>query len=62
VGAHHGASYEELARFCAAVLAGGPAEVTVEDGLWSVATGVAAHRSIAEGRAVRLAELGLDGS
>jgi predicted dehydrogenase len=60
LGAHHGASYVELARFCDAVRAGAPAEVTVEDGLWSVAMGVAAHRSIAEGRPVLLAELGLD--
>ena len=32
-------------------------EVTVEDGLWSVAVGAAAHRSIDEGRAVTLDEV-----
>ena len=57
LGGHHGASYLELARFCDAVRSGGPAEVTVEDGLWSVAMGVAAHRSIDEGRPVELVEL-----
>ena len=59
MGAHHGASYLELARFCEAARAGTPAEVTVDDGLWSVAMGVAAHRSIDEGRPVALSELGL---
>ena len=58
VGAHHGASFLELARFCDAVRSGGPPEVTLDDGLWSVAMGVAAHRSIAEGRPVTLAEVG----
>jgi predicted dehydrogenase len=59
VGGHHGASYVELLRFCEAVRTGSPPEVTVDDGLWSVAMGVAAHRSIDEGRPVALAELGL---
>ena len=59
LGAHHGASYLELLRFCEAVRFGSPAEVTVDDGLWSVAMGVAAHRSIAEGRPVPMSELGL---
>ncbi len=58
-GAHHGASYLEHAAFCDAVRSGvGPA-VGVDDGLWSVAMGVAAHRSIDEGRAVSLAEVGV---
>jgi predicted dehydrogenase len=60
LGGHHGASYLELARFCDAVRAGSPPEVTVDDGLWSVAMGVAAHRSIDEGRPVALSELGLE--
>ena len=58
-GFHHGASYIELARFCDVLRSGGPVEVGVSDGLWSVAVGVAAHRSIDEGRPVTLAELGL---
>jgi myo-inositol 2-dehydrogenase / D-chiro-inositol 1-dehydrogenase len=58
-GSHHGASYLELLAFRDAILIGEPVEVTVDDGLWSVAVGVAAHRSIEEGRPVELAELGL---
>ncbi len=75
-GAHEGATYFELERFCraaaaAAAAAAGPdpaaaaaaaaaaeGRVTVEDGLWAVAVGVAAQRSIAEGgRPVPLAEV-----
>jgi predicted dehydrogenase len=61
VGAHHGASYLEHVDFCAAIREGGDATVTVDDGLWSVAMGAAAHRSIDEARPVHLAEYGLDG-
>ncbi len=32
--------------------------MTVEDGMWAVAMGLAAHRSIDEGRAIGMAELG----
>lgn len=56
-GLHHGSSFVEHARFLDAVRAGGPPEVTVLDGLWSVATGVAAHRSISLGRPVDLDEV-----
>ena len=56
-GFHHGASYLELAAFAAAVRTGAPPAVTVDDGLWSVATGAAAHRSIELGRPVFLDEL-----
>jgi predicted dehydrogenase len=59
VGAHHGASYLEHLDFCATVRDGARPTVTVDDGLWSVAMGVAAHRSIDEARPVRLDELGL---
>lgn len=57
VGLHHGSSYVEHQHFAAAIRAGGPAEVTVTDGLWSVAMGVAAHRSIELGRPVELNEV-----
>ena len=57
---HGGSSYIEHLRFIDCVRNGRPAEVTVADGLWSVAMGVAAHQSIDEGRPVLLAELGLD--
>lgn len=59
VGHHHGASYLEHVDFCAAVREGTRPRVTVDDGLWSVAMGAAAHRSIDEGRPVRLDEMGL---
>lgn len=53
---HGGSSYIEHLRFIDCLRAGRPAEVTVLDGLWSVAMGAAAHRSIDEGRVVHLAE------
>ena len=56
-GFHHGASYLELAAFADAVRAGAPPAVTVADGYWSVATGVAAQRSIDEHRPVLLDEV-----
>ena len=56
-GFHHGASFVEVSRFCDAIRDGSPAEVTVDDGLWSVAVGAAAHRSIDEGRPVMVGEL-----
>jgi len=59
VGAHHGASYLEHVDFATAIRNGGGAAVTVDDGLWSVAMGAAAHRSIDERRPVELAEMGL---
>ncbi len=58
-GGHHGASYLEHLDFCAAIRAGEAPAVTVEEGLWAVAMGVAAHRSIDEGRPVTLAEVGI---
>jgi predicted dehydrogenase len=57
VGLHHGASYLEHVDFLEAIRTGAPATVTLEDGLWSVAIGEAAHRSIDERRPVELAEL-----
>ena len=59
-GFHFGASYVEVARFCDAVRDGTRAEVSVNDGLWSVVVGVAAHRSIDEGRPVSISEFGLN--
>ncbi len=57
-GGHHGASYLEHVGFCDAIRSGAPPAVTVDDGVLSVAMGVAAHRSIDEGRPVTLAEVG----
>lgn len=59
VGAHHGASYLEHVEFCDAIRSGARPTVTVDDGLWSVAMGAAAHRSIEQGRPVQLDEMGL---
>ena len=53
-GHHHGSSFIELEHFRNAVIGGTPAESTPDDGLWSVAIGHAAHRSIDEGRPVML--------
>jgi myo-inositol 2-dehydrogenase / D-chiro-inositol 1-dehydrogenase len=54
---HGGSSYIEHLRFIDCVRAGAAPEVDVDDGLWSVATGVAAHLAIAERRVVELDEL-----
>lgn len=56
---HGGSSYLEHVRFIECLQAGRPAEVTVDDGLWSVVMGAAAHRSIDEGRVVHIAEYDL---
>ncbi len=58
-GFHHGASYLEHADFCDAIRSGAPSKVTLEDGLWSVAVGAAAHRSIDLGRPVLVSEFGI---
>ncbi len=56
-GLHHGSSYLEHLAFTSAIRAGAGAAITLEDGLWSVAIGAAAHRSIDLGRPVDMAEL-----
>ncbi|MFM7271498.1 MAG: Gfo/Idh/MocA family protein [Actinomycetes bacterium] len=56
-GFHHGSSFLEHLDLLAAIRAGRAPDVGVVDGLRSVAVGVAAHRSIAEGRAVTLAKV-----
>lgn len=56
-GFHHGSSYLEHLDLLAAVRSGGQAGVGLEEGLRSVTVGVAAHRSIDEGRAVTLDEV-----
>ena len=56
-GAHFGASYIEHQRFAAALREGRPAEISLEEGLRAVATGLAAHKSIDEGRVVALSEV-----
>jgi len=58
-GAHFGASYVEIDKFVNAVSTKDNAEVTVNDGMWSVVLGVAAHRAIDERRVVEIAEFNL---
>ncbi len=56
-GFHHGSSFLEHLDFAAAIRSGSAPEVGLLDGLWSVAMGAAAHRSIDEQRPVLLSEL-----
>ena len=56
-GHHHGSSYLELLGFAAAIRDGSQPEVTLADGLASVAVGEAAHRSIATGQPVLIGDL-----
>ena len=60
-GQHFGASFIEHQHFLRAMREGLPAEITLEEGLRSVATGLAAHRSIETGRTVALRDLLPDG-
>ncbi|BCW04268.1 Gfo/Idh/MocA family oxidoreductase [Arthrobacter sp. NtRootA1] len=53
-GAHHGSTYYEHLGYRKAILGEGSVDVTVADGLQSVRMGLAAERSIVEGRAIEL--------
>jgi predicted dehydrogenase len=57
LGQHFGASYVEHQKFAQAIRQGLPPEIPLEEGLRAVATGLAAHKSIDEGRVVALAEV-----
>ena len=57
MGNHFGASYVEHVRFANAIRQGLPPEVTLEDGLRAVATGIAAHRSIDTRSVVAMADV-----
>lgn len=56
-GFHYGASYLEHLKFFDAIQGKAAPEVTLEDGLRSVATGIAAHKSINESRPVLMSEV-----
>lgn len=56
-GLHHGASYVEHLEFIEAIAGGKPAAVTVEDGLLSVAMGVAAQQSIDSGQPIMMKDV-----
>jgi predicted dehydrogenase len=57
LGQHFGASYVEHQKFAQAVRDGLAPEIPLEEGLRAVATGLAAHKSIDEGRVVALNEV-----
>ncbi|MFZ8871723.1 MAG: Gfo/Idh/MocA family protein [Candidatus Nanopelagicaceae bacterium] len=57
LGFHYGASYLEHKKLHKAIVEGGKPEVTLEEGLRSVATGLAAHKSIDESRPVMMSEV-----
>jgi predicted dehydrogenase len=54
-GDHNGSTYFQHRKFIDFARHGGTAEVSLEDGWWAVLTGLAAHRSAREGRAIDLA-------
>ena len=56
-GYHYGSSYVEHQRFLEALRTGNPPEVSLTDGLMSVAIGQAAHLSITEGRPIAMEEV-----
>ena len=56
-GQHFGASYIEHQKFAAAVRAGAPAEIPLDEGLRAVAVGLAAQRSIASGAPVAMRDV-----
>ena len=56
-GQHFGASYIEHQKFAAALRSGAPSEIPLDEGLRAVAVGLAAHRSIATGLPVLMADL-----
>lgn len=58
-GFHHGASYYQHMAFQRAIREGQEPAVAASDGLRAVAMGIAAQRSIEEGRPVLMSELGL---
>jgi predicted dehydrogenase len=57
MGNHFGASYVEHVRFAHAIRHGLPPEITLEEGLRAVATGIAAHRSIDTHSVVAMADV-----
>ncbi len=57
-GQHHGATFYQHQKFCAAVAGVGDVEVTARDGMMAVAIGTAAEISARERRVVTMDELG----
>ncbi len=57
IGHHHGSSYVEHQLFMDCIRNGTKPAIGLAEGLQSVAVGAAAHRSIDEGRPVKLSEV-----
>ena len=57
-GDHNGATFFQHLRFQAAIRGEAPVEVTLRDGWWAVAMGMAAQQSAITGRAVDIADCG----
>jgi len=55
-GAHHGSTFAEHVAFRRAILNAEAPTVTARDGLWAVAMGAAAERSVRDGRSIRIDE------
>ncbi len=58
VGQHHGATYYQHKELIEAIRSGTAPTVTIDDGVLSVAMGIAAHISMDGGRVVSMSELG----
>jgi len=58
-GDHNGSTFYQHQGFARSVLAGAPPDVSLTDGWWAVAMGLAAQRSATEGRVVDLSAEGL---
>ena len=56
-GMHHGSSYLEQMHFIEAITTGSEPAVSSKDGYWSVAIGLAAQQSIAQGQVVAVERL-----
>jgi hypothetical protein len=54
---HGGATYYEHLAFIEAILNNQPPQVTIDDGLWSVAMGLAAEKSVQQKRVVEIEEI-----
>lgn len=59
-GDHNGSTYYQHQRFINLIRTGGTPEVSLHDGIWAAAMGLAAQQSALEARAIHMHEFGLD--